>query len=57
MLIKPAPGIKVRDPVTRQHLPESGKDVLLDSYWVRCLESGDVLLVKPTETPREKTEK
>lgn len=44
MFIKPAKGIKIRDPQTKQHLPDEGKDVVENSFWIRCLQSGDVVL-------------
>jgi hypothetical protein len=44
MFVKPAPGLLVRDPVTKRHLPESGKEVPENSYWVRRLAAGDVVL-------------
>lgn len=47
MHVKPKPGVKVRCPETKQHLPPEGKDVQPSSYWVRRLLDGDVLLVKP----------
>jgi hypothetical protein len=47
MLVKPAPDRKVRDPVTKRHLPEEGKDVPENTYWLRRLAEGDV--VKPKQ--------
>lgn len=51
MWIKPAPGRQVRDPVTRQLVPEAGFDVPdHDPYWRRRLRDGDVIKgVKPTK--------
>lgn len=46
MIVKPAPGTKVRHPVTRQHIPEAGIEVpTTDTYWARRLRSGDVVEV------------
>lgn len=46
MKIKPAPGLKVRDPVTKQFV-EPGHEVdATDFYWHGRLRDGDVL---PTE--------
>lgn len=48
MLIKPAPGIKVRDPASRLIVPEAGIEVAEhDTYWIRRLADGDVVEVKP----------
>ncbi len=53
MFVKPAPGLKVRHPQTRQHIPVEGVEVPdTDSYWVRRLRSGDVVLVKPAAAPK-----
>lgn len=46
MIVKPAPGVKVRHPVTRKHIPEGGIEVpISDTYWARRLRSGDVVEV------------
>ncbi|PNQ94971.1 DUF2635 domain-containing protein (plasmid) [Azospirillum argentinense] len=42
MYVKPKPGALVRDPVTRQPLPETGAEVPEDQYWMRRLADGDV---------------
>lgn len=48
MLVKPAPGLKVRDPVKKDYLPETGRTVSdTDLYWNRRLRDGDVVLVTP----------
>lgn len=50
MLIRPAPGIKVRHPKTHQHIPADGIEVSdADPYWARRLRDGDVILVKPVK--------
>jgi hypothetical protein len=53
MFVKPAPGVKVRDPVSKTHLPESGREVPdTDPFWHRRLRSGDVVLaVAPAAEP------
>ncbi len=43
MFVKPAKGIKVRDPISRMHIPEEGAEVPESSYWIRCLQAGDVV--------------
>ncbi|MEF3068068.1 DUF2635 domain-containing protein [Pandoraea apista] len=46
MFIKPAPGIKLRDPVTKEFIPESGQEVDdFDLYWVRRINDGDAVRV------------
>lgn len=51
MRIKPASGLKVRDHVTRQLLPDEGIDVLdhdgaaVDPYWQRLIRDKDVEIV------------
>lgn len=48
MFVKPAPGKRVRDPQSRQHIPAEGMEVsATDTYWVRRLQDGDVVVVKP----------
>jgi hypothetical protein len=47
MIIKPAPGRLVRDPLTKQRIPEAGVEVSdTDTFWARRLADGDVI-VKP----------
>lgn len=46
MRIKPAPGLSVRDPETKQLLPADGIDVPDDSIlWTKILNDGDVVQV------------
>lgn len=48
MFIKPAPGVQVRYPPPNQRrvLPESGAGVPEESYWLRRLRAGDVVLAE-----------
>lgn len=47
MFVKPAKqDVKVRDPVSMQHLPAEGKEVPENSFWLRCLASGDIVKVE-----------
>lgn len=48
MFIKPKPGLKVWDPKARRHMPVAGMEVPDgDTYWVRRLVDGDVLIAQP----------
>jgi hypothetical protein len=53
--IKPAPGVKVRDPEHAQmaHLPDEGKWVNANTYWTRRLMDGDVIEAKPPRAAAE----
>lgn len=51
MFVKPAAGLKVRDPYTKRHLPESGKEVPESAYWLRRVAAGDVQRVDTSEAP------
>lgn len=48
--VRPAPGMRVRDPHTKQVLPEEGATKPRDSYWERRVLFGDCL-EGPAETP------
>jgi len=52
IFVSPVPGVKVRDPQTLRHIPESGQLVPRDSYWLRRLADGDVVEAaqKPTSS-------
>lgn len=56
MFVKPAPGRNVRDPVSKQHLPEAGREVPETTYWLRRLACGDVVLVQVVQIPDSKEE-
>lgn len=47
MFVIPAPGIQVRDPISRLHIPAAGKEVPESSYWIRRISAGDVVLSVP----------
>jgi len=52
MYLKPAsPGLIVRDPSTRQPLPEEGREVQLNEWWARRLRAGDVVEAEPPAAP------
>lgn len=47
MRVKPAPGLTVRDPATKNLLPPEGIEVPDDSIlWTKLLNHGDVVLAK-----------
>lgn len=51
MRVKPAQGLKVRDPHTKKLLPDDGIDVPDDSpVWNRILNDGDVVRVRQPAT-------
>lgn len=47
LVVKPAPGRRVRDPRTKQPLPETGAEVPDSVYWRRRLADGDVVRIAP----------
>lgn len=52
MRIYPTPGLVVRDPVKRDVVPESGREVPDDDvFWQRRLADGDVSLKQPEAVP------
>lgn len=52
MFLKPQAGLIVRDPVTKQALPEDGKRVQPSSFWLRRIAEGSVVEVtQPEVTP------
>lgn len=53
VFVKPAPGARVRDPVTRELLPEAGAPVPLNAFWRRRLEDGDVVRTDPRRGKKE----
>ncbi len=48
MFIKPN-GVKVRNPLTMQYLSTSGETVARNSYWIRRLNDGDVVIAKTSK--------
>lgn len=44
--IKPAAGMKVIKPDSKLALKSEGEEVIQDSYWLRRLADGDVLLME-----------
>jgi len=46
MFIKPKAGLKIRHPKSKLFLQEEGEEVLLNTFWRRRLNDGDVIEVK-----------
>ncbi len=47
MNVKPAPGLRIRDPDLKDLLPDEGREVPDTDYWHRRLRDGDVVEVPP----------
>ncbi|MCY0854338.1 DUF2635 domain-containing protein [Cupriavidus sp. D39] len=46
MFVKPAPGIRLRDPVTKQFIADEGQEVDdFDLFWIRRINDGDAIKV------------
>ena len=45
MYVKPAPGLRIVDPILRDFLPEEGRLVTPSDYWHRRLRDGDVVRI------------
>lgn len=43
LLLKPKPGLKVKDPVTGKPLADDGETKPATTYWLRRLAEGDVM--------------
>ena len=51
MFVRPAEGLKIRDPETGNYLPDTGQIVPRSSFWLRRLKDGDVVeTTTPTDT-------
>lgn len=51
MLVRPAPGVQLRDPVTGHFLPAEGAEVQPTAFWLRRLRAGDVVAVDVAPAP------
>lgn len=47
MYVRPAPGIKLRDPDLLDFLPDEGREVPNTDFWIRRLRDGDVISGPP----------
>ena len=45
MYVKPAPGLRIVDPILRDFLPADGRLVTPSEYWHRRVRDGDVTLI------------
>lgn len=53
-ILKPSkPGLKVFNPATGLHLNENGEEIVINLYWRRMKDCGDVVVVKKPETKKE----
>lgn len=51
IFVKPKQGLVIRDPMTKYPIASEGMDVPENSYWLRRLKSGDVVLVSNVQIP------
>jgi hypothetical protein len=52
MRVAPAPGLVIRDPVTKLFVPPEGIEVAeSDLFWVRRINDGDAVIVPPAAAP------
>ncbi|QHJ77003.1 MAG: hypothetical protein [Bacteriophage sp.] len=49
VLVKPVTGRVVPYPERGRHLAEAGEEVIINSYWQRRINDGDVIKIKPTK--------
>jgi hypothetical protein len=58
MYVKPVAGRQVPDPDRGGFLPEEGREVKSQQYWLRRIDDGDVIEVaQPAEAPAPKSSK
>lgn len=53
LFVRPAEGLRVRDPQSKLHIPTTGRWVPRDSFWLRRLRSGDVVVTDPPTEAEE----
>ena len=53
--LKPVPGVKIRDPKTKDFLPDEGRRVEMTVYWNRRIQDGTVTSVEAAAPKIEKT--
>ena len=54
MFVKPNAGLDVPDPERGDLLPESGRSVDRNQYWLRRIKDGDVILSTKPKKPKSK---
>ena len=54
-MLKPVAGVKIRDPKTKDFLPEDGKRIEMSTYWNRRIQDGTVMVI--SENPQAKPER
>jgi len=52
MFLRPAPNLRIVDPVLRDFLPAAGREVTPSPYWNRLLRNGDVTVVLAATAPQ-----
>lgn len=57
MFVKPVEGRRCKDPVTCELLPEAGRNVERNSYWVKRVAKGDCVEIKDSKSKAPKEEK
>lgn len=56
MFVKPAPGLKIRDPELKDFLPDEGREVAESPYWSRRIRDNDVTVSSPQPADRSESE-
>ncbi len=49
-ILKPAPGVKIRDPRTKEFLPIDGRRIEMSVYWNRRIQDGTVTVIESQTT-------
>lgn len=57
IFVKPKEGLKVRDPATKNHLPQAGAEVEQSPYWAKRIADKSVELAKAEEKNSNKKDK
>ena len=52
VFVKPLEGVRIRDPKTRDVLPENGKRVELNTYWSRRIKENSVIIIESGSTKK-----
>lgn len=54
MFIRPLNDLKVRDPISKDHLPLEGRTVTPSPYWTRRLTEGAIEVIEKVGEPQKK---